>query len=170
MGKGAEWAEGCDTAVQNQSPDKWHQEPIISKHWLQTLNQWVVVVHSTSGRWQYNTLITKTFRHRKSIAHQGPTTLHLNGSWSIDCSHVYIECFLTLSEPDSEETDEAEECGWGLEMDMGESALCGDTESLCCSSELTQLDSCSETGAFKGGTRTKHGTAQIGWLFNFNNW
>lgn len=30
---------------------------------------------------------------------------------------------LTLSEPDSDDTDEAEECCLGLEMDMGESAL-----------------------------------------------
>lgn len=44
---------------------------------------------------------------------------------------------LTLSEPDSEDTEEDEECCWGLEMDMGESALCGDTESLCCSSGPT---------------------------------
>lgn len=42
---------------------------------------------------------------------------------------------LTLSDPDSEDTEEAEECCWGLEMDMGESALYGDAESLCCSSE-----------------------------------
>lgn len=45
--------------------------------------------------------------------------------------------FLTLSEPDSEDTEEAEECWWGLEMDMGESALCGDEESRCASSDAT---------------------------------
>lgn len=42
-----------------------------------------------------------------------------------------------MSLPESEETDEAEdeddECCWGL--DIRESALCGDAESLCCSSE-----------------------------------
>lgn len=38
-------------------------------------------------------------------------------------------CFLTLSEPDSDDTEEAEECCWGLEMDMGESALWGEAES-----------------------------------------
>lgn len=44
----------------------------------------------------------------------------------------------TLSLNESEETDEAEddeECCWGLERHIRESALCGDTESLCCSSE-----------------------------------
>lgn len=35
----------------------------------------------------------------------------------------FCRCFLTLSDPDSDETEEAEECCWGLEMDMGESAL-----------------------------------------------
>lgn len=68
-------------------------------------------------------------------------------------------CFLTLSDPDSDETEEAEECCWGLEMDMGESTLWGDTESLCCSSDPTPLpstqDSGSDTGSF-GGETTKH--------------
>lgn len=67
-------------------------------------------------------------------------------------------CVLTLSDPESEETEEADECCWGLEMDMGESALWGETESLCCSSELTlppstQPGSCSETGSLGGETR-----------------
>lgn len=66
---------------------------------------------------------------------------------------------LTLSEPDSEDTEEEEEeeeeCCWGLGMDMGESALCGDAESLCCSSEpalgpTTAQGSCS--GPLGGGT------------------
>lgn len=65
-------------------------------------------------------------------------------------------CFLTLSDPDSEETEEAEECCWGLEMDIGESALCGDTESLCCSSDPTPLLSTQESdpdpGCFGGET------------------
>lgn len=66
-------------------------------------------------------------------------------------------CFHTLSDPDSEDTEEADECCWGLEMDMGESALWGDAESLCCSSEptrlrSTQLDSGSDTGSFGGET------------------
>lgn len=65
-------------------------------------------------------------------------------------------CFLTLSDPDSEETDEADECCWGLEMDMGESALWGDTESRCCSSEpalpFNTQRSCSETGSLGDDT------------------
>lgn len=63
---------------------------------------------------------------------------------------------LTLSDPDSEDTEEDEECCWGLGMDMGESALCGDTESLCCSSDpvpvLTTQGSCSATSGFGGAT------------------
>lgn len=65
---------------------------------------------------------------------------------------------LTLSDPDSEDTEEDEECCWGLEMDMGESALCGDTESLCCSSDPTPVPTtqgtCSDTSGF-GGETTK---------------
>lgn len=68
---------------------------------------------------------------------------------------------LTLSEPDSEDTEEdeeEEECCWGLGMDMGESALCGDAESLCCSSEpalgpTTAHGSCS--GPLGGGTNKR---------------
>lgn len=63
---------------------------------------------------------------------------------------------LTLSDPDSEDTEEDEECCWGLGMDMGESALCGDTESLCCSSDPTPVPttqgSGSDTSGFGGGT------------------
>lgn len=44
-------------------------------------------------------------------------------------------------------------------MDIGESALCGDTESLCCSSDLTPLPntqgSCSDTGSLGGKTENK---------------
>lgn len=71
---------------------------------------------------------------------------------------TYCVCmwFLTLSDPDSDETEEAEECCWGLEMDMGESALWGETESLCCSSDpiplLSTQGSCSDTGSFGGAT------------------
>lgn len=68
-------------------------------------------------------------------------------------------CSLTLSDPDSEETEEAEECCWGLEMDMGESALWGDTESLCCSSDPTPppstQGSCSDTRSLGGETTKK---------------
>lgn len=73
--------------------------------------------------------------------------------------HCYSSCmgFLTLSDPDSEDTDEADECCWGLEMDMGESALWGDTESLCCSSDPTPPPStqfsCSDTGFLGGDTK-----------------
>lgn len=73
--------------------------------------------------------------------------------------HCYSPCmgFLTLSDPDSEDTDEADECCWGLEMDMGESALWGDTESLCCSSDPTPPPStqfsCSDTGFLGGDTK-----------------
>lgn len=49
---------------------------------------------------------------------------------------------LTLSDPDSEDTEEAGECCRGLEMDMGESALWGDAESRCCSSASTQRSGC----------------------------
>lgn len=62
----------------------------------------------------------------------------------------------SLSDPDSEETEEAEECCWGLEIDIGESALWGDTESLCCSSDPTTFPStqgsCSDTGSLGGET------------------
>lgn len=68
---------------------------------------------------------------------------------------------LTLSDPDSEDTEEEEECCWGLEMDMGESALCGDTESLCCSSDptpvLTTQGTCSDTSGFGGETTKAEG-------------
>lgn len=77
---------------------------------------------------------------------------------SICLSCVCVLCSLTLSDPDNEETEEAEECCWGLEMDMGESALWGDTESLCCSSDPTTptsiQGSCSATGSL-GGETTK---------------
>lgn len=75
--------------------------------------------------------------------------------------------FRTLSDPEREDTEEADECCCGLEMDMGESALWGDMESLCCSSDpmlllllpSTQLVSCSDTGPFGGDathtTKTK---------------
>lgn len=70
-------------------------------------------------------------------------------------------CVLTLSDPDSEDTEEEEECCWGLEMDMGESALCGDTESLCCSSDptpvLTTQGTCSDTSGFGGETTKAEG-------------
>lgn len=70
-------------------------------------------------------------------------------------------CVLTLSDPDSEDTEEEEECCWGLEMDMGESALCGDTESLCCSSDptpvLTTQGTCSDTSGFGGETTNAEG-------------
>lgn len=77
----------------------------------------------------------------------------------INISHVdRVVGVLTLSDPDSEDTEEDEECCWGLEMDMGESALCGDTESLCCSSDptpvLTTQGTCSDTSGF-GGETTK---------------
>lgn len=49
-------------------------------------------------------------------------------------SNTWTLKLLTLSDPDREETEEADECCWGLEIDMGESALYGDAESLCCSS------------------------------------
>lgn len=71
---------------------------------------------------------------------------------------MIVKCVfvLTLSDPDSEDTEEDEECCWGLGMDMGESALCGDTESLCCSSDptlvLTTQGSCSDTSSFGGKT------------------
>lgn len=73
---------------------------------------------------------------------------------------VWNKCafVLTLSDPDSEDTEEDEECCWGLGMDMGESALCGDTESLCCSSDptlvplLTTQGSCCDTSGFRGKT------------------
>lgn len=67
-----------------------------------------------------------------------------------------LNVFLTLSDPESEEMEEAEECCWGLEIDMGESALWGDTESLCWSSTptpSTQPGSCS--GSLGSGTATK---------------
>lgn len=60
-------------------------------------------------------------------------------------------CFLTLSEPDSDDTEEAEECCWGLEMDMGESALWGEAESRCVSSDATQ-GSGSDVDSFGGET------------------
>lgn len=84
-------------------------------------------------------------------------TLHVSSRHHTHCSALCV--FLTLSDPDSEETEEAEECCWGLEMDMGESALWGDTESLCCSSEPppppSTQGSCSDAGSF-GGETMKH--------------
>jgi len=52
------------------------------------------------------------------------------------CIPVYS--VLTLSDPESEDTEEADECCWGLEMDMGEYALWGELESLCGSSTAMQ--------------------------------
>lgn len=70
-------------------------------------------------------------------------------------------CVLTLSDPDSEDTEEDEECCWGLGMDMGESALCGDTESLCCSSDPTTQGSCSDTSGFRGETTKETRSAKF---------
>ena len=42
-----------------------------------------------------------------------------------------------MSDPEREDTEEADECCRGLDMDMGESALWGELESLCSSAALT---------------------------------
>ena len=60
---------------------------------------------------------------------------------------VPVHGALTLSDPESDDTEEADECCWGLEMDMGESALWGELESLCCSSDALHPGSASASDA-----------------------